>query len=219
MDALKAVILDNVEVLPQWQGIVASGGRLNLLKAAEELAPPPPPPGGTTGAFIETDTTTRGDWFVKYGVDGYRFQPDVVQIPPYAQLGVSASTITWADPTTDIRALQRPDGSGRTAAAWLGMNMVFAIPMTDGQLHDVAFYALDWDDLGRAQRFEVISGITGQVLATHTISGFREGVYVVFRLSGNVLVRVSSTVTSPPNTTAVVSGIFFGGPATSGIRP
>ena len=60
---------------------------------------------------------------------------------------------------------------------------------------------------------------TGQVLATHTISGFREGVYVVFRLSGNVLVRVSSTVTSPPNTTAVVSGIFFGGPATSGIRP
>ena len=210
VDALKAVILDNVDVLPQWQGAVLSGGRLNLLKAAQELAPPPPPPGGTTGAFIGTDTTTRGDWFPKYGFDGYRFQPDVINIPPYAQIGVSASNITWEDPTTDLRALQRPDGSGRTAAAWLGMSMVFAIPMTDGQPHDVAFYALDWDDLGRAQRFEVINANTGQVLATHTISGFRDGVYVVFRLSGNVLVRVSSTVTSPPNTTAVVSGIFFG---------
>jgi subtilisin family serine protease len=212
VESLKTLILNNVDVLPQWQGAVLSGGRLNLLKAAQELAPPPPPPGGTTGAFIGTDTTTQGNWFVSHGVDGYAIHPDMFNIPSFAQFAVTgANNITWAASTTEIRALQRPDGSGRLASAWFGNTIGFAINLTDGQLHDVAFYALDWDDLGRAERFDVINATTGQLLATHSISGFRDGVYVIFRISGNVLVRVTSTSTVP-NTPAVVSGIFFGGP-------
>ena len=225
VESLKTLILNNVDVLPQWQTAVLSGGRLNLLKAAQELAPPPPPPGGTTGAFIGTDATTQGDWFLRYGVDGYNINPGsppvqgLINLPAYAQFAVpGANSITWALPTPDVRALQLPDGSGRIASAWLGNTITFAINFTDSQPHDVAFYALDWDDIGRAERFDIINAINGQVLATHSISGFRNGVYVVFRLSGNVLIRVTSTSTVP-NTPAVVSGIFFGGPVTSGILP
>jgi subtilisin family serine protease len=37
---IRQLILNNVDVLPQWQGVVASGGRLNLAKALGAVSPP-----------------------------------------------------------------------------------------------------------------------------------------------------------------------------------
>ena len=57
VDALKALLMDNVDVLPQWQGAVASGGRLNLFKAASKLAPPPPT--GTSSSSTRWSSSGR----------------------------------------------------------------------------------------------------------------------------------------------------------------
>jgi subtilisin family serine protease len=50
-DTIKTLLMSTVDVLPQWAGLVASGGRLNVLSAAmaagsaqAPLPPPPPPP-------------------------------------------------------------------------------------------------------------------------------------------------------------------------------
>jgi subtilisin family serine protease len=47
VDALKMLLMQQVDPLPAWNSLVASGGRLNLFRAASGLAAPPqPPPAG-----------------------------------------------------------------------------------------------------------------------------------------------------------------------------
>lgn len=41
MDSLKTVLINSVDHLPAWTGVVASGGRLNLLNAATAIGAPP----------------------------------------------------------------------------------------------------------------------------------------------------------------------------------
>ncbi len=212
VDSLKTLLMESVDVLPQWQGAVVSGGRLNVYRAASELAGSTIP--GAT--LVGTDTTTQGNWFLSYGLDGYAIHADGVSIPPYAQFSVTgASSVTWASSTTDVRALRRASPPGRFAAAWTGGTIGFAINFTDGQAHDVAFYALDWDTSDRVQRFEITDAVTGQLLATHTLGGFHGGHYIIWRLSGSVRIRVTTVAGAG----AVLSGIFFGGPAANNQQP
>jgi subtilisin family serine protease len=213
-DALKTLLLDHVDVLPQWNGSVVSNGRLNLYDAAEEVAgPPPPPPPGVT---CRVDSATQGNWRTSYGAEGYAIHGDAINLPPaIVQIGVSASDFEWTPSTTDPRALQRADASGRLVSGWVGNAIAFIISIMDGQAHDVAFYALDWGGgPARAQRFEV-SDSTG-LLASQEITGFQGGQYVVCRLSGSVQVRVINTTPTPSSLAVVVNGIFLGGPSGPG---
>ena len=212
VDSLKTLLLESVDVLPQWQGVVVSGGRLNVFRAAGELSGSPNP--GAT--LIGTDSTTQGNWFLSYGLDGYFIHADAASIPPYAEFSVTgANSLTWASPTTDVRALRRATGPGRLAAAWFGNTIGFAINFTDGEAHDVAFYALDWDSSARVERFDVFDATNGQLLATHTLGGFNGGQYIVWRLSGSVRIRITTVA----GENAVLSGIFFGGPAATNQPP
>src|SRR5688572_31170114 len=55
VDSLKLLLLQQVDPVPAWAGLVASGGRLNLFRAASAItpvAPPPPPPGGRTNVAL-----------------------------------------------------------------------------------------------------------------------------------------------------------------------
>ena len=207
-DQLKALLLENVDVLPQWQGAVVSGGRLNLLKAASTLADPV---SGSSGEYIGTDPSTMGAWFLSYGADGYHINGDAFSYPSYVQVSITgASNLTWADPTTELRALRKATGPGRLASAWYGNTLGFQFQFNDNQTHTVAFYVLDWDTSARIEKFEILDGNnTSQVLASQTVSGFHDGQYVVWSLSGNVIVRVTKIA----GDNAVVSGFFFGGPA------
>ena len=212
VDALKALLMNNVDVLPQWEGLVVSGGRLNVYRAAAMLTGATIP----AAALVQVDSTTQGNWSLSYGLDGYAIQADATSYPSYAQVTTTgAANYTWTGSTSEVRALRRASGSGRLAAAWYGSSFEFAINLTDDQPHDVAFYALDWDSTTRAQRFDVYDGVSGQLLASHTLNGFHDGRYVVWRLTGSV--RVKLTKTGGAN--AVVSGIFFGGPSGANQAP
>ncbi len=176
-------------------------------------------PGSSAASFVTSDTATEGSWIGKYGSDGYSMANASQSIPSYATVSVQNQlNYTWASGTSDPRALETGSGSGRIAATWFSnSNFDFDVNLTDGKPHQVALYALDWDDLygGRAEEVQIADAGSGAVLDTRIISGFTNGIYLIWNVTGHVKI----TVTLTGNGNAVISGIFFGSataPGTSG---
>ena len=167
-----------------------------------------------TAHFLGTNTTTQGSWRGVYGANGYDIAADNSagnpKLPSYAALGITgASTYTWAASTTDPRALQNSANTGRIASTWYSStSMSFNLNLTDGQVHKVSLYAVDWDSTVRNEQVQILDAATGIVLDTETLSSFHGGEYLSWNLSGNVVIRVTN-LNSKSN--AVVSGLFFGG--------
>jgi hypothetical protein len=135
---------------------------------------------------------------------------DVIQYPAYARVTpLGASPFTWTRSTTDVRALQRATGTERLAATWYGApTFSFEVNLTDGRVHQVALYALDWDSDTRIQRVEVRNAATGALLDSRTMTRFQNGQYLVWRLTGRVTIHVTRTA----GANGVVSGLFFSTP-------
>ena len=161
-----------------------------------------------TAAFVKSDPTTKGSWKGVYGSKGYAIANDLTSYPAYAQVTWNQSTATWAASTADSRALQKAAASDRIASAWYTWaNFSADINITDGQTHELAMYFLDWDLGGaRAEIVDVLDAATGAILDRRTISVFTGGQYLVWNVSGHVVIRV--TLTGGGN--AVLSGMFFG---------
>jgi uncharacterized repeat protein (TIGR01451 family) len=174
--------------------------------------------GGTkaTASFVASDTTTQGNWHGVYGANGYSIANDSQSIPSYASFAVQNQlNYTWAATSTDPRALQTGSGSGRIASTWYGNSpFSFDINLTDGNTHQFALYAVDWDARGRTETVQVVDANTNALLDTRTLSTFANGVYLVWNLSGHV--RINVILGSGVN--AVVSGVFFGGASTGGTK-
>jgi subtilisin family serine protease len=205
--SLKATILDSVDQLAWLNGAVATNGRLNVDRAIRSCAINIPLEGAATASFIGTDSTTQGSWRGVYGSQGYALVGDSTSLPPSAQLAVTgASTYTWSAASTTLRELQRPTGPSRFAATWYaGSTFAFDLNLTDAIPHRVALYVLDWDPAGRAQRIDVLDGVTAAVLDSRPASGFSQGQYLVWTVTGHVQLRV--TLTGGLN--AVVSALFL----------
>jgi hypothetical protein len=170
--------------------------------------PPPPPAGSTKASFVKVDTTTKGTWIDTYGAAGSALAGDATKAPTWAQVSfANAATWTWNGSTTDVRALQRASGSGRLAATWYESAGSFSIDVkiTDGGTHQVALYMLDWDNAGRVQMVQITDLATGAVLDTRAVSGFTNGTYVVWSVSGQVRIKVTRT----QGVNAITSGLFF----------
>ena len=75
---------------------------------------------------------------------------------------------------------------------------------TDGQTHDLALYAVDWDRRGRSQEIEIIDPATGKVLDNRTMTSYENVEYLKWTASGHVRIKVINLAS--PN--AVVSGLF-----------
>jgi hypothetical protein len=158
-------------------------------------------------AFIRMDTTTQGSWKNVYGAEGQVIFGDANVVPAYAQLSLTGqSTVLWTSSTSDVRALQKAAAADRIASGWFSFsNFGFDLNLTDGSMHPVALYLVDWDTTARVERIDVLDAGTNAVLDTRTVSGFHGGQYLVWNLSGHVILRV--TVTGGTN--AVASGLFF----------
>src|SRR5262249_2259982 len=87
-------------------------------------------------------------------------------------------------------------------------SFTISMDLVDGNWHRVALYCLDWDSRARAQRIDVLDENTNSVLDSRSLSGFVNGIYVVWNLKGGV--RIQVTLTGGDN--AVVSGVFFDPP-------
>jgi hypothetical protein len=183
--------------------------------------------GGMTSAppaissFVGLDTAAQGSWQGKYGTDGYSIANSSQSLPPYASFAtVNQSNYTWIGNTTDPRALQTIP-AGRIAATWFSCSSFsLDVNLIDGNSHQIAIYALDWDMYmgGRAETIQVADANSNAVLDTRNISGFTNGIYLVWNITGHV--RISATMNTGGN--SVISGIFFGSssnPSASGQTP
>src|SRR5262249_48312260 len=151
---------------PQFLGKSITGG---LLNAAAALAPVYP----AAATFVGTDTTTQGNWQAGYGGNGFDISqdggPNNPTLPPLPPRNVpGGQPPTWSSTTSDPRALT-PAGGGstRVAAAWdTPTSMAFNVSISDGQTHELALYALDWDGAGggRSERIDLIDNSSGTVL-------------------------------------------------------
>jgi hypothetical protein len=162
-----------------------------------------------SATFVKTDTTTKGSWKGVYGADGYNVIDNAASYPSYAQVTPSGqSDYVWAASTTDLRALQKAGtATDRIAAAWnASTSFTIDLNLTDGKAHRVALYLLDWDNAGRSERVDVIDPSTGKVLNSQTVSGFGNGKYLVWNITGHVQIKI--TRLAGPD--AVLSGLFFG---------
>jgi beta-lactam-binding protein with PASTA domain len=163
--------------------------------------------------FVEFDTSTQGSWVGKYGVDGYWVasgpQSDPSYDPTLSMAG--QSNYVWSPNTSDPRALQ--NGLGRIAATWFSTtSFTFDVNLTDVNTHQIALYALDWDDYqgGRSETVEILDANTLAILDMRTVTSFTNGTYLVWNISGHVQIKVINNASN-----AVISGIFFGMPPQS----
>ena len=189
--------------------VILTGG-LNAVIGGAFFDPVLSGSGSATAQFIKTDTSTEGNWQGAYGGDGSEIVGVTPSLPGYASVTPENNqTWTWAANSTDPRALQSGSGS-RIAATWYtadGTSM-FSIDVntTDGETHEVALYAVDWDSLGRAETIQVMDAQTKVILDSRSISGFVNGIYMVWNISGHVIINVTNT----GGKNAVISGVFFG---------
>jgi hypothetical protein len=167
---------------------------------------------GPSATFLSSDTTTQGNWMSTYGSDGYDLAGGP-QSPANGALSYGSYSVqnegewTWAPSTSDTRALKIPGGTGGIAASWYSAPAFsFAVNVGTGS-HVIALYAMDWDARGRTETIQIVDAKNpANQLDSRTISNFTGGVYLVWNISGSVIVNV--TANAGPN--SVVSGVFFG---------
>ena len=168
--------------------------------------------GNLVGAatFLKYDTKTQGNWGGVYGADGYYIPDGAELFPSYVSASFTGYTLSEWDPGTWIAALQvNPLSRTPRIASCMQSNGPISINLdfTDKMTHQVAIYLEDWGlpGGGRSERVDVLDA-NGNWLDTRQISAFHNGEYLVWNLSGNVTIKVTST---DPNATAEVTGIFF----------
>ncbi len=121
------------------------------------IDPPSAPFPQASASFIAKNTATEGNWEGVYGSQGYDIVGGAVSIPSYALVTPAGqSSYTWTTTSSDPRALEIPNSSNRVAAAWYsGTSFTIDVNFIDGQAHDLALYALDWDTAGRAEQVQI----------------------------------------------------------------
>ena len=134
----------------------------------------------TSVTVVERNSTTEGSWIGTYGAQGYDVIGDAASLPGYVTITPSGqSTWTWAASTTDPRALQNPGGHGRIAAGWYASSgFTVDVDLTDGRMHDLELYFLDWNSTSRSEQVQISNASTGAVLDTETVASFHTGAYL-----------------------------------------
>ena len=85
------------------------------------------------------------------------------------------------------------------------------LDLIDGQAHDIELYMLDLQSSpSRVEQIQISDATTGTVLDTETLSSFTGGVYLDWKMQGDVVI----TITHEAGANAVLSGIFID-PATA----
>ncbi|HEX4084192.1 MAG TPA: PA14 domain-containing protein, partial [Chthoniobacteraceae bacterium] len=175
--------------------------------------------------FIRGDLSTAGNWQGVYGGDGYNVVGDDCNYPSYAVVTQSGEGYhPWAESTPDVRGLQKSSvANDRIASCWYsqtsgtGASITVDVNLTDGQPHSMALYAVDWDGFGpRSEAVSILDAGSGQVLASGTLSSFENGQYLVWNVTGHVRLQVTNLLA---NSDAVISGLFFGPPASGPAAP
>jgi subtilisin family serine protease len=171
-------------------------------------------PFGESVSFVGTDTTTGGNWSVGgYGLsDAYVVGDNFPGVDDLSNTAITVSGGTehlLAVPSNSATALYKtePSDSSVRVAAYLQTtsSMTLTYTPTDQSVHQVALYFADYENDHRTELVTISSATTNAVLSRQTVSNFHKGKYLIYNISGSVLITITSE--SYPN--AVLSGVFI----------
>jgi hypothetical protein len=175
--------------------------------------------GGNSGTatFLKADNTTSGSWKGIDGADGYNIIGESATYPSYVAVTPATNSFwTWMSSSSEARALQKASSTDRIAACWYSYSF-FSIDLAfnDSNAHQVALYLLDWDVYGggRTQTVDILDG-GGNLLDTRPVSSFVSGRYLVWNVSGHVVLRITNT--NPFGNAVVRAGCSSGNDAGEG---
>ncbi len=194
---------------PLLNQIDVTGGGSGPALASDSVVINPANQAVSSASFVKSDSTTQGNWQSVYGSDGYNIVGNQSLTPSYVSPYALQTMAIWAPSTTDTRALQKATNPADRIAATYYAPSSFTIDlnMTDANTHQLAVYALDWDTTARRETVDILDG-NGNVLDSQSLTySFHGGVYLVWSVSGHVMIRVTRT----GGANAVISGLFFGG--------
>ncbi|HYM06953.1 MAG TPA: hypothetical protein VEU11_10370 [Terriglobales bacterium] len=181
---------------------------------------------GNAAIFQKKDIATKGKWITVYGNKGWALadSPNLVSTTPPPPVTAFSFPINEYPYTIngDGRDLQDPTKPGSfIAAVWFtpvgGDHFDIQLQFTDFQPHQFSVYCATWDGFQRTQFVAIYDGdnpggpaLDQQKLDDTVAPGFDTGVYLVWRVSGHVILRVTNdTADNPTSRNAVISGIFF----------
>jgi len=166
------------------------------------------PQAAPSAFFLCVDTTTQGAWKHVYGSAGYAVADDHQHFPSFAQVTLpdAAHSSRWIDQIDEPRALLKPTGTRRIASTWFGWTQfTIDLNLTDDKTHRLALYVVDWDSDARVENIDILDATTLQVLDHREISGFSDGEYLVWKVSGHINIRVIRVA----GANAIINGLFL----------
>jgi hypothetical protein len=185
-------------------------------------------PPAAAATFLTTDTTTSGTWVGKYGVDGYIIPSDVSNPAFYSTVSLNGSPggvipYIYANPAPagHNEALQLSPTSPDTRIAsadyvptsYGSNNGVITIDLNlvDYGTHQIELYFLDWMASVRTENVAILDASTLAVLSTQQVTGYTLGKYLVYNLTGHVLIKITEVIPDPQHDPSSVSlnGLFF----------
>lgn len=153
----------------------------------------------------------QGSWVGTYGATGYDLAAwssgtsDLASLTNASLTVVRGSRYQWAPSTTEVRALESPSTSTRTAATYYDPNQInLQLSFASAYSGNLELYAVDWDSTARR---EMIS-VNGQTAVLS--SNFNQGVWVSFPVNVQKGETVTITVDRLAGANAVLSGVFLG---------
>lgn len=160
-------------------------------------------------SFTGADFATQGNWTGTYGNEGYWVAYGGSALPSYATMSfANQQSWLWGTSATDPRYLQAAPGAGTRVAGCLYSSSSFSIDLnlTDGRVHRVSLYLLDWEAVGRTETIQLTDATSGRVLDTRNAYWYGSGQYVSWNVTGHVKFTLINT--GPGN--AVMSGLLLG---------
>ena len=106
----------------------------------------------------------QGSWVGKVGSAGYLLADwdgtqDISNMPGVTSNLVEGSRYEWAGNTSDVRALQGPDGLSRDAATYFSPSQIkVKLSFTSAYSGNLHLYAVDWDKQDRREAIAVNDG-------------------------------------------------------------
>ena len=175
-------------------------------------------------AGIQVAQAPQGTWVGQSGKSGYLLagwdgSQDVSNLPSITPSLTQGSRTSWAQNSSDVRALQSPDGSSvRNATAYTDPTKVSEkLTFTNAYSGNINVYALDWNNAGNAESVSVDDGSGARSVS---IAAFNNGSWATFPVNVAAGGAVTITATKTAGTQAEISGITLGGagapPATGG---
>ncbi len=151
----------------------------------------------------------QGNWVGAHGAKGYALASwngatDLSSLPSVSLSLLQGGRYRWAPTTTDVRALQSPSKSTRTAAAYYDPSQVLVrLSFAAAYSGNLELYAVDWDKQDRREAIAVDDQTA--VLA----SDFGAGAWMSFPISVSAAGTATITVTRTAGPNALLSGIFL----------